>query len=83
MRWRPGTMRAPFSLLAKTLYKISFTSVDFPEPLTPVTDTNTPSGISTSISFRLFSLAPLITNLRLASSARRLLGISIDLRPLR
>ena len=37
------------------------TSVDLPEPLTPVTVISTPSGISTSMSLRLFSRAPLMT----------------------
>ena len=46
--WRPGTNLAPLSLFARVVYKISFTRVDFPEPLTPVTDTNTPRGTSTS-----------------------------------
>jgi len=76
-------MRAPFSLFAKTLYKISLTKVDLPEPLTPVTDTKTPSGRSTSISLRLFSFAPLTVSFRFASSGRRLLGIAMDLRPLK
>ena len=60
---------------------MSLTSVDLPEPLTPVTDTKTPNGISTSTSFKLFSFAPLITNLRFGSSGRRFSGIAIDLRP--
>jgi hypothetical protein len=38
------------------------TSVDFPEPLTPVTATKSPSGIVTSIFFRLFCVAPRITS---------------------
>ena len=60
---------------------MSLISVDFPEPLTPVTETNTPSGTLTSISFRLFSLAPLIVSLRFASMGLRTLGISIAFRP--
>ena len=60
---------------------MSLTSVDFPEPDTPVTETNKPRGIATSISLRLFSFAPLITNWRFESNGRRSLGISIDLRP--
>src|SRR5918996_3126079 len=35
-----------------------FTSELLPEPATPVTTTNTPSGMSTSTSFRLWILAP-------------------------
>jgi len=79
--WRPGTKRAPLSLFARVVYKISLTKVDLPDPETPVTDTKTPSGTSTSISLRLFSFAPLTTSLRLGSIARRFAGISIDLRP--
>ena len=60
---------------------MSLTRVDFPEPDTPVTATNNPSGISTSISLRLFSLAPLTVNLRFGSTGRRILGISIAFRP--
>ena len=39
---------------------MSFTNVDLPEPDTPVTETKQPSGISTSIFFKLCSLAPLM-----------------------
>ena len=60
---------------------MSFINVDLPEPLTPVTETKTPRGTSTSISLRLFSLAPFTTSLRFESSGRRVLGIAIDLRP--
>ena len=62
---------------------MSLTNVDLPEPLTPETATNAPSGKLTSISFRLFSLAPLTVNFRLGSSGRRFLGISIFDRPAR
>ena len=44
-----------------TLYKISFTKVDFPLPDTPVTQVNVPNGIFTLMFFRLFSFAPLIS----------------------
>src|SRR5674476_1611763 len=37
---------------------MSWTSVDFPDPLTPVTHVRVFSGIVTSIFFRLCSLAP-------------------------
>ena len=40
---------------------MSFTRVDFPDPLTPVTATSAPSGIRTSMFFRLFSRAPWMT----------------------
>ena len=38
-----------------------FTSELFPEPLSPVTTTNSPRGISTSIPCRLFARAPRIS----------------------
>ena len=60
---------------------MSFTRVDFPDPETPVTATNSPSGISTSISLRLFSFAPLTVSLRFGSRALLADGISIALRP--
>src|ERR1041385_8822078 len=40
---------------------MSLTSVDFPEPLTPVTAVSTPSGMRTSMFLRLFARAPLMT----------------------
>ena len=40
------------------LPSISFTRVDLPLPDTPVTQINLPSGNSTDIFFRLFSLQP-------------------------
>ncbi|SKV09877.1 Uncharacterised protein [Mycobacteroides abscessus subsp. abscessus] len=54
----PGTWRAPLSLLASTVARMSLTRVDFPEPDTPVTEVNTPSGKETSMSLRLCSRAP-------------------------
>ena len=60
---------------------MSFTRVDFPEPLTPVTATKTPSGIVTSTFLKLFSFASLMVKTRLALIARRFLGISIFDRP--
>ena len=60
---------------------MSLTNVDFPEPLTPVTATNAPSGMVTSKFFKLFSLASLITRLRFGFIARRCAGISILERP--
>ena len=54
----PGFSFEPFNSFAIVLYKTSFTSVDFPEPDTPVTQLNTPSGNLTLIFFKLFSVAP-------------------------
>src|SRR5690606_34880977 len=44
--------------LRRPLYSTSSTSVDLPEPLTPVTQTSLPSGRRTSTSRKLCSLAP-------------------------
>ena len=40
---------------------MSLTSVDLPEPLTPVTAVNVPIGIVTSTFFRLLARAPRMT----------------------
>ena len=55
---------------------MSITRVLFPDPETPVTQVNNPSGTFTSIFFKLFALAPL----RVKKSFAVLLfsGISID-----
>jgi hypothetical protein len=60
---------------------MSLTSVDLPDPDTPVTHTNPPSGIETSTFLRLFSAAPLMTMAFLAFNRRRVLGVTIALRP--
>ena len=57
----------------------SFTSVDLPDPLTPVTQMNLPTGSSTSISFRLCSAAPSTRN-QPASWMRRS-GVGMTRRP--
>ena len=54
----PGFSFEPFSSFAIVLYNTSLTNVDFPEPDTPVTQLNTPSGNVTVIFFKLFSVAP-------------------------
>lgn len=53
----PGFSLDPFNSFATVLYNTSFTKVDFPEPETPVTQVNTPSGNFTLIFFKLFSTA--------------------------
>jgi len=55
----PGFSLEPFSSLAIVLYNISLTNVLFPEPETPVTQTNCPSGNLTFMFFKLCSVAPL------------------------
>ena len=52
----PPLVFAPLSFAASVLYKISFIRLLFPLPDTPVTATNFPSGILTSIFLRLFSM---------------------------
>jgi hypothetical protein len=50
---------------------MSLTSVDFPDPDTPVTAIMQPSGKVTSMSDRLFSLAPRTTTLWPVPGRRR------------
>ena len=66
----PGRWRARCRRWAAALCRTSLTSVDLPEPETPVTQVNVPSGIETSMSRRLCSLAPRISMLagRLAAA---------------
>src|ERR1022692_4174177 len=54
----------------------SCTSVDLPEPETPVTTTIAPSGISTSMFFRLWVRAPKNRRRRARVTAWRTLGIA-------
>src|SRR5258708_37148207 len=61
---------------------MSVTSDDLPDPLTPDTATKVPSGIATSMSFRLFARAPRITSF-LPFPARRRAGRGISLSPRR
>lgn len=50
----PAFMFEPFNSFAIVLYNTSFTKVLFPEPETPVTHINCPSGNFTFIFFKLF-----------------------------
>ena len=54
----PGRVRARFRSRERALRTISLTSVDLPEPETPVTQVKTPSGMRTSMFLRLCSRAP-------------------------
>ena len=54
----PGFSFDPFNSLAIDLYSTSLTSVLFPEPDTPVTHINCPSGNLTLTFFKLCSVAP-------------------------
>lgn len=60
---------------------MSLTSVDLPDPETPVTAVRTPSGKETSMSRRLFSRAPCTVRLRAGSTGRRTSGVGIDRLP--
>ena len=57
----PGRCFARCSRFATALKSTSFTSVDLPEPDTPVTEQNTPSGTFTSMFLRLCCDAPSIS----------------------
>ena len=79
----PGTVRAPFSSRASALYTMSLTSVDLPDPDTPVTATRQPSGNATSTPRKLCSLAPSTTTSRPGVGFRRWAGTGMDSRPAR
>ena len=49
----PGFSFEPFRSLAMVLYNISFTNVLFPDPDTPVTHINCPSGNLTFMFFKV------------------------------
>jgi len=69
-RWRPGTSLDLYTRCMSARSNISLTSVDFPEPDTPLTTTKQPSGNSTSMSRRLCSFAPRTTSQPLGSRRR-------------
>ena len=68
----PGSDSPSPSCRRRFRYRTWSTSVDFPEPETPVTQTSNPSGRLSVRSLRLFSRAPRIRSVRLASGLRRL-----------
>ena len=78
----PAFLRARLREFASFLYSISFTSELFPEPDTPVTHTNLPSGISTFTFLRLFSSAPFIYR-KFPLPSRLFSGTGIIILPLR
>src|SRR6202162_3528660 len=78
--WRPGLSEAPGTARASSRYRMSLTSVDFPEPDTPVTAVVTPRGNRTSIPFRLCSRPP-FTVKALPEPARRASGVGISSSP--
>src|ERR1700722_3760358 len=79
-RWAPGFSIERYRLCASERYRMSFTSVDFPEPETPVTTVSRPSGIETSTFFRLWPCAPRMA-IALPLGERRVLGTPIFMRP--
>src|SRR5690348_4055743 len=80
-RCAPARWRDLLSLFATALYSTSLTSVDLPDPDTPVTEQNTPSGTLTLTDFRLCWVAPSIS--RYPLGLRRLAGSSITRVPAR
>ncbi|CSI53808.1 Uncharacterised protein [Vibrio cholerae] len=57
--------------------------VDFPEPETPVTQVNRPTGIDRSTFFKLLPTAPLSSTVFFASFGVRCSGTAIFFTPLR
>ena len=76
----PGFSLFRFNSWAIFFLRIPLTKVDFPEPETPVTAINFPSGNLTDTFLRLFSLAPL-TSIKRPLPTRRSVGTGIDLAP--
>ena len=72
--WAPGSSRAPKTAVASARYRMSVTSVLLPEPETPVTAVNVPSGKRTSTSRRLWARAP-TTSSALPLPVRRRVGM--------
>src|SRR6185369_12164424 len=63
-----GSSCERYSVRATAAYSVSLTSVDLPEPDTPVTQVNRPTGNATLTLFRLLPLAP---STRISCSAPR------------
>ncbi len=76
----PGTALARCKRAESSLATMSLIRLDLPEPDTPLTTTNWPSGISTSRFCRLFSRAPLISS-DFPLLDRRFLGTAIFFSP--
>ncbi len=78
-----SSVLAPFSAVAASGYSVLLTSVDLPEPDTPVTQVNSPTGIAAVTFFRLLPFAPRSTSWRLGSRGVRRAGSGIARRPAR
>ena len=74
--YAPTCSEVRMSLLDKSGNSTSLMRVDFPEPDTPVTQVNVPSGIDTAMFFKLCSLTPLMRRL-CEFPVRRLSGIAM------
>src|SRR5579872_2056567 len=71
-----ATVLAPLTWRSRELSKMALTRVDLPEPDTPVTATNLPSGMLTVTSWRLLARAPLTVR-RWPSPERRDVGTAM------
>ena len=76
----PGRSRERYTFCISARSRTSCTSVDLPEPLTPVTQTKSPSGIST-IDVLQVVLARAEHRSRRSPGARRTCGVGITRRP--
>ena len=81
-RCAAGSSREPYTCRISARARISLTSVDFPEPDTPVTAVKVPSGNGTSTPVRLFAVASR-TTIAPAAGLRRAVGTAIERRPAR
>src|SRR3569833_1118052 len=78
-----GSSPVPLMVSAAWRLSVSFTSVDLPEPDTPVTQVMRPSGMSTLTPLRLLPLAPRICNWRAGSFGVRCSGTAMVSSPLK
>src|SRR5438105_14173152 len=81
LSYRPGDSATEPLSLPTDGYNTFLISVDFPEPLTPVTTVRTPSGNFTVRFFRLLALAPTTVTASFHFLLRE--GTAIFSRPLR
>ena len=72
----PGSPNPPFKSRRRASTRMSLTSELLPDPETPVTHTSVPSGMSTSMPFRLLCRAPTIRS-RLSPTGRCCWGTSM------
>src|SRR5512143_3525139 len=70
-----GSADEPYRWRATAVYRVSLISVDLPDPDTPVTQTNSPTGRVSVTFFRLLPLAFVTTSCRSESAGRRCFGM--------